>query len=400
MWRRSNQASPAARYSQAGVNRSRRRHSFGPAVALGVVLIALSAYTVIGTVRMAQAVQRHSRSLTVDAWFGEARDAVGIQEMEMRHYQVEQNIAVRSRRAAAVESARAAFDHVVEVGDRREVEQARRLNAEVENYVKIADRLMDMVTDQDPAAIRFDRLETTPMYYSLKQNIDDVVVAFHQSTQRQAVALRRAQKNMLIGTSIGYGAGLVLVVFIGGIMLGYQQRLAEHARQNARLAMHDNLTGLPNRAVFRQELAALEATWTPSDPQIALMMIDLNGFKKVNDTLGHQAGDQLLVECSRRLSAALRGEDMVARLGGDEFAVLLPAVQDEAEARAVAERLADALRKDFSLAAGPVTVSGSFGVALGPRDASGDELISHADAAMYRAKVGRHGVCFHGSEGY
>jgi diguanylate cyclase len=90
----------------------------------------------------------------------------------------------------------------------------------------------------------------------------------------------------------------------------------------------------------------------------------------------------------------------VARLGGDEFAVLLPAVQDEAEARAVAERLADALRKDFSLAAGPVTVSGSFGVALGPRDASGDELISHADAAMNRAKVGRHGVCFHGSEGY
>jgi diguanylate cyclase (GGDEF)-like protein len=122
------------------------------------------------------------------------------------------------------------------------------------------------------------------------------------------------------------------------------------------------------------------------------MILDLNGFKAVNDTLGHQAGDQLLAETGQRLRASAREGDLVARLGGDEFAILLPQVVGVAEATRVAERIADTLREDFLLDAGAAAVSGSIGVAVGPIHGTNEELVRHADAAMYRAKSDGGGV--------
>ena len=203
--------------------------------------------------------------------------------------------------------------------------------------------------------------------------------AYHRDAEAQAVSLRRAHVRMLIGTSVGFGVGLALVAVIWRVVLGYQRRLIQQADRSEHQALHDPLTGLPNRALFARRLSeavrAAEAAAAGRGPgdraggepvQLALMVIDLNGFKAVNDTLGHPAGDQLLIETGRRLTQAARRGDVVARLGGDEFAVLLPDVPDADTAWQVGQRLAEALRENFLLDDGPAAVSGSVGIALSP----------------------------------
>ena len=152
-------------------------------------------------------------------------------------------------------------------------------------------------------------------------------------------------------------------------------------------AYHDTLTGLPNRARLQERLDAALAR-IDDHRGVALLFVDLDGFKMVNDSLGHAAGDAVLVEVARRLSACVRPEDTVARLGGDEFAVLLDEVVAEAEPTAVAERIAAVLREPVTVGDQHVFAAASVGVALGrPGVDTGDRLLGDADAAMYRAKA-------------
>jgi diguanylate cyclase (GGDEF)-like protein/PAS domain S-box-containing protein len=161
-------------------------------------------------------------------------------------------------------------------------------------------------------------------------------------------------------------------------------------------ALHDALTGLPNRTLFTDRLGhALtrsEAGRGERPGSVAVLFLDLDNFKVVNDSLGHEAGDRLLVEMARRISGCLRMGDTAARLGGDEFTVLLEGARDTEEAedaaRNVAERIAEALEIPFVLGEQEVFVTSSIGIAaLSPREEDGPEgLLRDADAAMYRAK--------------
>ncbi len=155
----------------------------------------------------------------------------------------------------------------------------------------------------------------------------------------------------------------------------FQQQL-EHA------AFHDALTGLPNRKLFMERLDhALEIARRRGE-RVAVAFVDLDHFKTVNDTLGHEAGDRLLADIGRRLAESLRGTDLIARLGGDEFCAILTGVADAAAARSIAQRLLDAF--DPAL---PVTAS--IGIALYPDHATEPAiLLRHADDAMYRVKAG------------
>ena len=151
-------------------------------------------------------------------------------------------------------------------------------------------------------------------------------------------------------------------------------------------AMHDELTGLPNRAMFH-ELAqvAVEEAAAGGLP-VAVMIMDLDGFKTVNDTLGHQVGDQLLIALARRLDEAAGGV-VVARLGGDEFAVLATHVSTDSEALVVARRLLAAMDRPVVIDQARLPLAGSLGIALGPRDGtSASALLRCADIAMYAAK--------------
>lgn len=157
-----------------------------------------------------------------------------------------------------------------------------------------------------------------------------------------------------------------------------------------RLAHFDNLTGLPNRASFLEQLDRALALAHRQQHKVGLLFLDLNGFKPVNDALGHEAGDQLLKLVAARLSAQARESDFVARLGGDEFTVILPLVQGRAAADDAAQRIAGAFGQPFDLGSGLVPLSASVGIAIYPDDAQvARDLIRIADTRMYDAKGSR-----------
>jgi diguanylate cyclase (GGDEF)-like protein len=173
---------------------------------------------------------------------------------------------------------------------------------------------------------------------------------------------------------------------------------AETSLQREHAAGHDSLTGLPNRTTLRYEVDEALATHARFGLPFGLMLIDLDDFKTVNDTLGHQVGDALLTEIAARLRASVREGDLVARLGGDEFAVLVPDA-DLDEVRAVAERLREGVGSTVALENMQLEVRMSVGIATCPEDGTdGAALLRHADVAMYRAKNARTGIEVYAAE--
>lgn len=153
-------------------------------------------------------------------------------------------------------------------------------------------------------------------------------------------------------------------------------------------ALHDALTGLPNRTLFMERLfQAIAQRKRHPDCGFAVLYLDLDRFKAINDSLGHLAGDRLLVEVARRLERQVRGDDTVARLSGDEFAILLPDITTDLEAHKLAARLQQCLQKPLQLDYQEVTVTASIGIVIASdRDLTPSDLLRDADSAMYRAK--------------
>jgi diguanylate cyclase (GGDEF)-like protein len=166
-------------------------------------------------------------------------------------------------------------------------------------------------------------------------------------------------------------------------------RLREANVRLEKQALRDALTGLPNRAAFSEQLERAVALARRDNTMIGVLYFDIDHFKFVNDSLGHRAGDGLLVELAHRVQSVMRGHDMLARLGGDEFTMLLDRLHDGAEAVAIAERVADCFTAPFQVSGRRFNVSASIGIAtnLNPAD-DAEVLLSNADAAQYRAKEG------------
>ncbi|MFL5776497.1 MAG: diguanylate cyclase domain-containing protein, partial [Chloroflexota bacterium] len=158
-------------------------------------------------------------------------------------------------------------------------------------------------------------------------------------------------------------------------------------------ALHDPLTGLANRVLVRDHLERALARHRRSPGSVALLFVDLDDFKPVNDSFGHAAGDEILCQVAARLVESVRADDVVGRQSGDEFAVLLDQVQGDEEAAAAAERILRELRRPIQLGGRSVTVGGSIGIAVGAdRTATAEEMLLRADAAMYAAKAAGKGT--------
>jgi diguanylate cyclase (GGDEF)-like protein/PAS domain S-box-containing protein len=173
-------------------------------------------------------------------------------------------------------------------------------------------------------------------------------------------------------------------------------QLQHDARRLEFLAHHDTLTGLPNRAMFQERAREAVAHARRHDKTAAVLFLDLDNFKQINDGLGHDVGDGLLKVIASRLRACVRGDDFIARIGGDEFCVLLQDIGDPREAAAVAQKLIHELGKEYRIGEHTLQSGASIGIACVPQD--GDDvatLLRLADAAMYRAKeAGRNGYQF------
>ena len=170
--------------------------------------------------------------------------------------------------------------------------------------------------------------------------------------------------------------------------------LAIATEELSRRALHDQLTGLPNRTLFWDRLSHRLSLADRRQTGFAVLFLDLDNFKAVNDTLGHAAGDRLLVDVAWRLRAELRAGDTAARVGGDEFVVLLDEVATSEAALVIAHRLGEALRAPYEIGADRRIAMASIGVVVGPESfGTADAVVAAADAAMYDAKRRGRGRC-------
>ncbi|MFN3889782.1 MAG: EAL domain-containing protein [Beijerinckiaceae bacterium] len=215
----------------------------------------------------------------------------------------------------------------------------------------------------------------TMMAYRDLQNYPLRVLVSALEPDRSILSVRN--RNYIIGASI-----FSLLAFAGMVMAANNAR--RYQASILRLARQDSLTGLSNRFSFSQILDRLSAT---SEKPFALLIVDLDGFKNVNDTQGHPTGDRLLVEVARRLSAEVRRTDHLARLGGDEFAVIQNDITSVDDAKTLANRIIRRLSEPFDVDNLHTVIGASVGIALRYTSVAADELMKQADLALYSAKT-------------
>jgi diguanylate cyclase (GGDEF)-like protein len=215
------------------------------------------------------------------------------------------------------------------------------------------------------------------------------------SQDEQLAAVKRDSTNYIWRAAAG-SVGIVLLTALLGRMswqlaqsrLRESESKLEHARRVEYLAYHDGLTGLPNRSMFSKLLSQRISEARRYNRQLAVAFLDLDRFKQINDTLGHEAGDQLLQEVATRLQGCVRDSDTVARLGGDEFVVLLPELEDGKCAATVAHKVLAVIGKAFTLIGHEFRVTASIGISVYPQDGQDEQtLTKNADIAMYQAKA-------------
>ncbi|HET6394088.1 MAG TPA: EAL domain-containing protein [Blastococcus sp.] len=207
-----------------------------------------------------------------------------------------------------------------------------------------------------------------------------VAAAVAEDVRTMAVAL-------IASLTVFYLVVFRLIAAASSKLRRQKEALQSSAERDRHQATHDALTGLPNWELLRDRLAQGLAAAGRSDGEVALLLIDLDRFKEINDTLGHSYGDKLLCQVGPRLQSVLREGDTVARLGGDEFAVLLPLVDGVGEAEQVAARLREALHRPFDVEGVALDVEASVGIAISPWHGTDTEaLLRNADIAMYVAK--------------
>jgi diguanylate cyclase (GGDEF)-like protein len=199
--------------------------------------------------------------------------------------------------------------------------------------------------------------------------------------------VRTLTLTLVVGLAIFYGVLFRFIATASRKLQRQAEALRSSAERDRHQATHDALTGLPNWVLLRDRLERALASATRSSGEVALLLIDLDRFKEINDTLGHSYGDKLLRQVGPRLQSAVRDGDTLARLGGDEFAVLLPVVDGADEARTVAERLREALHRPFDVDGVVLDVEASVGIAVSPwHGTDNEDLLRNADIAMYVAK--------------
>ena len=214
-----------------------------------------------------------------------------------------------------------------------------------------------------------------------------------QNDKRLAVRVPQSQIAATLAGRIRYqlafSLGIAVITF-GSFMAGYRfrrSRLHADSEEMRFLALHDELTGLPNRKQFEDRLSAAVTAANEKDHRCAVFILDLDGFKNINDTLGHLVGDELLCRTAERLSTSLRDSDMLARLSGDEFAVIIPKIHDVAQITPMADRILELMADPIPIDGHEIQIGCSVGIAVAPDN--GDtpiKVMRNADFALYRAK--------------
>ena len=367
---------------------------------LFAVLICVSAFAMWSAVSTGRVAERAIASNTLSDHYAGAATAVAAQESLERKYRLEPGPEVRRRFDKATNEMRAAMELVRRVGTAQDRRTADQVAAAYGPYRQAIDRLFDAADRGDTTLVlKIDNDEVDPRFEAIEDLVNKTADSHHAAALADLAELKQREAFNAEATPGVFLIGFVLLALFSSVLRRTRGQLDQQRTKAVHDALHDALTGLPNRTLladrFEQALRAGNRNSSPT----ALLLIDLDRFKEVNDTLGHHVGDQLLAQIGPRLAGALRGADTVARLGGDEFAVLLPAVDGLTGALDVASRLREALAQAFKVEDVELDIDASIGVVIS--GAHGDDaqiLLQRADIAMYVAKQQKRGVVVYDPE--
>ncbi|MBN1172433.1 MAG: EAL domain-containing protein, partial [Micromonosporaceae bacterium] len=276
-------------------------------------------------------------------------------------------------------------------GGRIEAEHVAMLRVEYDGYTKVMEFVLSSPEKSERLTVYGDL--ALMEFGSLRAQIGANVERKQREFVQYLVGVDQDNLRLRWGAVAVVAVDLLLCIASMVVLVTYQRRAEREASSSRHQALHDALTGLANRQLLadRIEIAIREADHT--DRLVGLLLIDLDRFKIVNDTLGHHYGDVLLCQVAERLIGSSRKTDTVARLGGDEFAVLLPDMDSVEDLPQIAEELRRAIQQPVELNGMLVDFGASVGASIFPRDSfDGEELLRHADVAMYVAKRGGFGV--------
>ena len=360
------------------------------AVGLALTLLGLIGLALYGVLRIRAAAEAATRASAIAGAYIAAGEAIGHEVVGDEAIEKSATGPNKHPSHEGLTAALWAVDGLATKEDRELAARARQLHFA---YHGAYGRLADAAKSGDrERANEIARDEAEPLLRQLDEALGDAGTAYEAVEEQEMAALRATVSMVSLAAVLAVPVSMALVAALTFMITRYQRSLVRQMSESARQALHDPLTGLPNRALFADRLAQALAAGRRDGTPLAVMLLDLDRFKEVNDTLGHGYGDELLRQMAVRLSASLREADTVARLSGDEFAVLLPGA-DTAVAGELAERVLGGLHRSFVLHDVTVDVEASIGVALAPVHGDSVETIMRsADVAMYSAKDAKTGI--------
>jgi diguanylate cyclase (GGDEF)-like protein len=354
---------------------------------LALVLLGLTAAAVWAAASADRAVREVQHlSAQRDAWV-EVRYQVSQEHSVAHAYLAKPGPKLRPALGEASKALDVALGFLAANGEPDDVDAARRIQARHAPSLRYVLQMLDVVDSGDAETANEIHVQRVhPAYLDLQAETAELAAREQAEATASLTGLRNRQHALLPAAFVAAGVGLLALTVFLLLAVGFQRQLIRQAAASQHQALHDPLTGLPNRELFGDRVEqAIRASDRGLQPA-ALLLLDLDRFKDVNDTLGHHHGDLLLGEVAARLTGTLRAVDTVARLGGDEFAVLLPDASADGAA-AVAQKVRTALHQPLTLDGVGLDLDASVGIAVYP-DHGGDaaELLQHADVAMYAAK--------------
>ncbi len=377
---------------EAAGGRRRRSARLATAGLVGVLMV-LIAFAGAGAVLNARLAATAQEGAQISELYQAVERALLVEDSAEHEFLYKRQAQQRQAHAAAAGAVLQALDTVraAEQGDHRA--GVDELIAQQEEYLVVSGPVFDRVQRTASRAGRSEDRELEGKFQAIRETVSAEAAEHREEASEAVAALGRGMRLVLLASPVVLGVGLALVALFAQVLRSHRREIDEQAARNRHQALHDALTGLPNRTLLADRFAQVLRADGRNGTSTGLLLIDLDRFKEVNDTFGHHYGDELLRQVGPRLTKALREVDTVARLGGDEFAVLLPNVGSLDEAAAVAGRLQAVLQAPFRVEGVDLDVEASVGVVIsGQHGTDATTLLQRADIAMYVAKSQSRGV--------
>jgi len=356
-----------------------------------IALVGLIGVVTVGSLVTSNAAAASALAVRTATAYEHAAAAIAAEESLERKYRLQPGPVPKAAHTAAEASLKQAMLQVAALGDSGDRNLAKVVLREHEAYVAASAQLFLSVDRHDPVAVTnsVDARTVDPVFSVMEGQVYAAAARHESGALSAAASVREIGRFVLFVDLATLLAAIGLVVGGAVVVTRYQRDLHSESEHNRYQALHDPLTDLPNRTLFQARTGVALRAAARSGATVAVLLLDLNRFKEVNDTLGHQYGDLLLLQVADRLRGSLRDADSVARLGGDEFAILLP-ISGWEEALAATQRVGTALCDPFSMYDIALDVDASIGIALAEPGDDVETLLRHADVAMYEAKAAHH----------